>query len=541
MNSAFRLKLGFLLLLALIATAPAAALAQPGCEELNDVATFNYRNFGIGVHRDCGAFDPICEALRLKQIIAGAPLAEWIIASRDAALAAGVSPIPPNVRSRVEHLFPASVLDRARFKTGGGFLGTLQFWREEMGSRGAITLDYVIVLSDQSRLSDIRLWTHELEHVRQYDQLGVAGFAQAYFDQTCVLPGDTPLGGYDSGGCHLERRAERLSNFWNRSDLAAYCTFFWRYVDAAYTGANGAPDGSAARPYPDLTTGVRATVAGSILWVNPGNYSVAGNLLNKRMLIRAPRGGVNIRARSAVAGNTTASLSAASYNGELAGEAIAAAFGEELATQTAVATTLPLPTTLAGVTIKVKDSAGVERDAPLFFVSPGQINYLLPSGTTSGLASISVQRGGSIVASEMLPVAAVAPGLFTANANGQGVPAAVALRVIANGEQRVDPVARFDQQTGRFVSLPIDLGAADEQVFLILFGTGWRGHSGLETIKASIGGEPAEVLFAAGLPNFAGLDQANLRLPRSLIGKGEVSVLFTVGNRSANTVTINVR
>jgi uncharacterized protein (TIGR03437 family) len=290
-----------------------------------------------------------------------------------------------------------------------------------------------------------------------------------------------------------------------------------------------------------LTTGVKATVAGSILWVQPGAYSVDGNRLNKRMAIRAPRGGVNIRARPTVAGNALASLSAASYNGELARESIAAAFGENLASETAVAASLPLPTTLAGVTVKVKDSAGVERNAPLFFVSPGQINYLIPSGTASGIASIGVQRGASIVASETAPIAAVAPGLFAANANGQGVAAAVALRVRANGAQGVEPVARFDQQAGRFVSLPIDLGPADEQVFLILFGTGFRGRSGLGAVKVSIGGEPAEALFAGEAPGFAGLDQANVRLPRSLAGKGEVGILFTVDNRSANEVTVSVR
>jgi uncharacterized protein (TIGR03437 family) len=290
-----------------------------------------------------------------------------------------------------------------------------------------------------------------------------------------------------------------------------------------------------------LTTGVKATVAGSILWVQPGAYSVDGNQLNKKMAILAPRGGVNIRARPTVAGSALASLSAASYNGELARESIAAAFGENLASETAVAASLPLPTTLAGVTVKVKDSAGVERNAPLFFVSPGQINYLIPSGAASGIASIGVQRGASIVASESLPIAAVAPGLFAANANGQGVAAAVALRVRANGAQSVEPVARFDQQAGRFVSLPIDLGPADEQVFLILFGTGFRAHSGLGAIKVSIGGESAEALFAGAAPGFAGLDQANVRLPRSLAGKGAVGILFTVDNRSANEVTVSVR
>jgi uncharacterized protein (TIGR03437 family) len=540
MNSQFKSTLGLLLWLALLGAAPTVAFAQRGCEELNDVATFNYRNYGIGVHRNCGDFNPICEALRLKQIALGKPVEAWIRLSREAALSAGVSPIPANIRNQVAHLFPASLLDKVRFKTGSGFLGTLQWFREEM-TGGAITLDDIIVFSDESRANNLRTWVHELEHVRQYEQLGVDGFAQAYVDQTCILPGDTPAGGYDSGNCQLERRAERLSNFWNRSDLSAYCTFFWRYVDGAYTGTNGPPDGTAARPYPDLTTGVKATVTGSILWIQPGTYAVDGNLLEKPMFIRAPRGGVNIRARSTVTGNTLVSLSAASYNGELASESIAAAFGENLAAETAAATALPLPTTLGGVTVKVKDSAGVERNAPLFFVSPGQINYLIPSGTASGIASIGVQKGDALVASEALPIAAVTPGLFAANANGQGVAAAVILRVLSDGTQRVEPVAQFDQQAGRFVSLPIDLGPADEQVFLILFGTGFRGRSSLEAIKVSLGGEPAEVLFAGGLAGFAGLDQANVRLPRSLAGKGEVSILFSVDQRSANEVSVSIR
>jgi len=45
-----------------------------------------------------------------------------------------------------------------------------------------------------------------------------------------------------------------------------------------------------------------------------------------------------------------------------------------------VAATVPLPTTLAGTTVRVRDSAGVERLGPLFFVSAGQINYQLPPG-----------------------------------------------------------------------------------------------------------------------------------------------------------------
>src|SRR5262245_38141360 len=77
-----------------------------------------------------------------------------------------------------------------------------------------------------------------------------------------------------------------------------------------------------------------------------------------------------------------ASVSAASFSGaELASESIVAAFGAGLATTTQVAASLPLPTTLAGTTVKVSDSAGATRDAPLFFVAPTQVNYLIPAGT----------------------------------------------------------------------------------------------------------------------------------------------------------------
>src|SRR5262245_43404798 len=58
--------------------------------------------------------------------------------------------------------------------------------------------------------------------------------------------------------------------------------------------------------------------------------------------------------------NLVVTVSAASYdpNGIVAPDSIAAAFGTKLATQTASAASQPLPTSLAGTTVKVKDSAG---------------------------------------------------------------------------------------------------------------------------------------------------------------------------------------
>ena len=235
-------------------------------------------------------------------------------------------------------------------------------------------------------------------------------------------------------------------------------------------------------------------------------------------------------------------VSAASYSAvELASESIAAVFGTRLATGISAATSLPLPTTLEGSTMKVRDSLGVTRDAPLFFVSPDQINFQVPPGTMNGIATVTITSGNGSVSIGTTQIARVAPGLFAANASGRDVAAGVALRVRANGQQVFELIARFDQAQGKFVSVPIDLGPEGEQVFLILFGTGVRFRSSLSTVSASIGGVNAEVLFCGAQGGFVGLDQINLRIPRTLAGRGEVDVVLTVDGKTANTVRVNIR
>ena len=299
--------------------------------------------------------------------------------------------------------------------------------------------------------------------------------------------------------------------------------------------------GAFTTPYEKLATAIDATPAGGTIWLQPGTYGLLGEL-RKQLALRAPLGGVTIRQGTVgVAASPVASVSAASYGGELAADSIVAAFGLNLAASTAAANSLPLPTTLAGVTVKVTDSEKVTRDAPLFFVSPSQINYLVPTGTKPGLAEIAVFNGGNQVAKSETPVNPVAPALFTADASGKGPPAAVALRVRADGSQSTEPVARYDAALQRFVPVPIDLGPEGDQVFLILFGTGFRMPAEPGAVATFIGDEIAEVLFAGAAPGFAGLDQANVRVPRSLAGKGDVIITLAADDRSSNAVTINIR
>lgn len=227
-----------------------------------------------------------------------------------------------------------------------------------------------------------------------------------------------------------------------------------------------------------------------------------------------------------------ASVSAASFTAGSAPEAMIAAFGVNLAPSVQTATSTPLPTELAGVSVRVRDSAGIERLAPLFFVAPTQINYLVPAGTAPGTAYVNVSSG----AAGVLGIGSTAPGLFTANADGQSVAAAVALRVRGDGSQSYEAIARLEG--GRFVAVPIDLGPASDHVFLVLYGTGIHAQ---RAISASLGGTASEVLFAGAVEGLAGLDQVNTRVPRTLAGRGELDVVLMADGRATNTVRINVR
>jgi uncharacterized protein (TIGR03437 family) len=238
----------------------------------------------------------------------------------------------------------------------------------------------------------------------------------------------------------------------------------------------------------------------------------------------------------------TVNVSAASLRPEtLAPESIVTAFGAALAGTIQAADSVQLPTVLAGAVVTVKDSAGVERPAPLFFVSPNQVNYQIPPGTADGPATVIIANGDDKVFSGAIQIARVAPGLFTASASGQGLAVGQALRVRANGEQVFEPLANWDAAQNRFVANPIDLSDPAEQVYLILYGTGWRYRSSLDAVSVKIGGVDASAQFAGAQGSFAGLDQINLQLPRILAARGEMDLVLTVDGRQANVVRISVR
>ena len=220
--------------------------------------------------------------------------------------------------------------------------------------------------------------------------------------------------------------------------------------------------------------------------------------------------------------------------GTIAPDSIASLYGGGLAARTESCNGL-FTTTLGGASVKVIDSTGVGRDAQLFFASDGQINLLVPKETAAGSALVRLFKTGASewFSSGSVVVADIAPGIFVVS-GGSKVPAAFYLRVTAAGE-RIQNYT-FDPATRAAVEIPRDSGDA---LYLLLYGTGFRGCGGRVTATAN--GQPVPVLAALAQGEFAGLDQVNIGpLPRSL-ASGSVTVRLEFDGRQANDITIRLR
>jgi uncharacterized protein (TIGR03437 family) len=247
--------------------------------------------------------------------------------------------------------------------------------------------------------------------------------------------------------------------------------------------------------------------------------------------------------RACKATTSLVTVSAASFQGPLlATGSLASAFGRALSPTTQAAGALPLPESLGGVRVTVTDRNQREVAARMLFVSPEQVNFLTSVSVSAGPGTVKVVGpNGELRASGLVQIEQVAPSLFAANFDGQGVAAAIAVRVGSDGSQQVEDVFQCGSQGAPCTPVELRLGPESEQLILVVFGTGFRWRQSLDAAQVTIGGEPAEVLYAGFQLEYPGLDQLNVRLPPSLAGRGEVEVLFEVDGKAANPVTVNVR
>jgi uncharacterized protein (TIGR03437 family) len=196
---------------------------------------------------------------------------------------------------------------------------------------------------------------------------------------------------------------------------------------------------------------------------------------------------------------------------------LVAVYGNGLASGIASAAIQPLPLTLAGASATVNGVA-----APLWFVSPGQINLQIPYETPAGTAVLGITNGGS-VATYALTVAPAAPGIFAyqgslvPNASGAAGQTIVAF---ITGDGDVTP------------SLATGATAVSTPVLSML------PHS-RQSLTVTIGGEPAKVVFNGIVPGLIGVTQVNFTIPGDLAA-GMQPVMVSVGGVSSAPVNLNV-
>ena len=232
--------------------------------------------------------------------------------------------------------------------------------------------------------------------------------------------------------------------------------------------------------------------------------------------------------------------SAAAPNGAVAQGSIASIFGSQsvahLAPVTTTAPSQPV-TSLGGVTVTVTDANGASAVAPLLYVSPSQINFVVPGSLASGVATFSINTGSSLITTTAI-LQAAAPTLFSMSGDGRGVAAAQAVQTAQNLAQTTVPV--FQCGSSGCAAVPLALSSSYTTT-LVLYGTGIRNAGSLGIVTANINGTNLPVAYAGAQPTSEGLDQVNLTLPPSLSGSGAVNVVLTVDGQTANVVSIDIR
>ena len=130
---------------------------------------------------------------------------------------------------------------------------------------------------------------------------------------------------------------------------------------------------------------------------------------------------------------------------------------------------------------------------------------------------------------------AITPAPYLFQVNPDGLATGYLTRV--RGTQQT--TEQFAQTTnGVTAPLPIDLGAATDQVYLVLYGS----NLGTVTIAtATIGGVAAPVSYAGNLTPANGVAQFNIAIPQSLAGKGAAEVVLSVNGKTSNTVIVSIK
>jgi uncharacterized protein (TIGR03437 family) len=184
-------------------------------------------------------------------------------------------------------------------------------------------------------------------------------------------------------------------------------------------------------------------------------------------------------------------------------------YGQNFGAQTGPPSSLPLPTTLGTTQVTIKSGSSTYK-AFLHFVSPGQINAILPSAVPAGAASMTVTVGTTTSSAAPFFVVESSLGMFTLNSQPAGMAIA----------------QNFESAT----SLPLNLytNPARQGQTMILWGTGLGAYTAgsddgppqagniVNNATVLVAGIEITPFYAGRAPGIPGVDQINFTLPDNI-------------------------
>lgn len=210
-------------------------------------------------------------------------------------------------------------------------------------------------------------------------------------------------------------------------------------------------------------------------------------------------------------------------------------FGANTANFNSLPNPVPLPTTLGDIQVLVNGTP-----APLFYVSPNQINFQVPSAIPApGTADFQVvsHSTGQIYADSLIQMDLTAPGFFTVSAQGSGQIAAVNQDGTINGPSnqaaRGTVVSFYGTGQGLIPGGPPDGTPPSGAVPSPL------------PIQVIINGpsfvDPANIQYFGLAPNFVGVWQLNVMIPSNVPPSNSIPVVISVNDNNSNAGPNNTR
>jgi uncharacterized protein (TIGR03437 family) len=285
------------------------------------------------------------------------------------------------------------------------------------------------------------------------------------------------------------------------------------WTEATLYSFTGGGDGA----YP--LTGV-ATGSGGVLYGTTGGTANTGTVF-----------ALQVGAIATPSINLGGVVNAASYTAPVAPGSIASVFGNFLLSLPLGAVESPLPDSISGLSLQF----GGGTEAPLFFVSGGQVNFQVPwelSGQSQATLAATLDYAAG--AAQTVNLAPVAPAIFSTNAAGteQGAILDTSYRLVDS----TNPAA-----AGSFVLIYCTgLGVVGNQP-----ATGSPAPSDPLAMSATplvtIGGATANVQFSGLAPGYVGLYQVNAQVPAGSATGPAVPVTISIGGVTSNMVTLAVQ